>query len=57
LAGYLWEKVLQALGRLVEMNVDSAVNSSPFLSDAQRASAMFERQELTNVTNIDARIA
>ena len=57
LAGYLWEKVLQALGRLVEMSVDSAVNSSPFLSDAQRASAMFVRQELTNVTNIDARTA
>ncbi|MFZ0419624.1 MAG: hypothetical protein WAM04_16110 [Candidatus Sulfotelmatobacter sp.] len=55
LAGYLWEKVLQALGRLVEMSVDAAVNSSPFLSDAQRASAMFVRQEL--VTNIEARTA
>lgn len=57
LAGYLWEKVFQALGHLVEMSVDSAVNSSPFLSDAQRASAMFVRQELTNVTDIEARTA
>lgn len=52
LAGYLWEKVFQAQGCLVKMSVDSAVNSSPFLSDTQRAEAMFVPHELTNVTNI-----
>ena len=57
LAGYLWEKVFQAQGCLVEMSVDSAVNSSPFLSNAQRASAMFVRQELMNLPNIGARTA
>ncbi|MGB2604538.1 MAG: hypothetical protein WBC78_13145 [Candidatus Sulfotelmatobacter sp.] len=57
LAGYLWEKVLQALGCLMEISVDSAVNSSPFLSGTQRSAAMFGRQELANVTNIEAKTA
>ncbi len=57
LAGHLWEKVFQAQGCLVEMSVDSAVNSSPFLSNTQRSSAMFVRQELRNVTNIEAKTA
>jgi hypothetical protein len=43
LAGYLWEKILHAAGRLLEMSIDSAVNSSPFLSDVQRASVMLVR--------------
>jgi len=57
LAGYLWEKVFQAQGCLVAMSVDSAVNSSPFLSNAQRAAATFLRQEATNVTSIEAKTA
>jgi len=57
LAGYLWEKVFQAQGCLVKMSIDSAVNSSPFLSRTQRSAAMFGRQELTSVTSIEAKTA
>ena len=57
LASHVWEKVFQAQGRLLEMTVDSAVNSSPFLSNTQRAAAMSLRQEAANVTRIQAKAA
>ena len=40
LAAHVWAKVFQAQGRMLEMSVDSAVNSSPFLSNSQRAAVM-----------------
>ena len=57
LAGHVWEKVFLAQGRLLEMSVDSAVNSSPFLSSTQRATSMFLRQEAENVTSIQTKKA
>jgi hypothetical protein len=57
LAAHVWEKVFQAQGCLLEMSVDSAVNSSPFLSNTQRAAAMSLRQEAANVTGIQAKAA
>jgi uncharacterized membrane protein len=57
LASHVWERVFQAQGRLLEMTVDAAVNSSPFLSNAQRAVAMSLRQEAANVTSMPAKIA
>jgi len=57
LAAHVWEKVFQAQGRLLEMSVDSAVNSSPFLSNAQRAAAMSLRQEVANVISFQAKTA
>ena len=57
LASHVWEKVFQAQGRLLEMTVDSAVNSSPFLSNTQRAAAMSLRQEAATVTSIQAKAA
>jgi hypothetical protein len=57
LATHAWEKVFQAQGRLLEMSVDSAVNSSPFLSNTQRAPAMYLRQEVANVTTFQAKTA
>jgi len=57
LAAHIWEKVFQAQGRLLEMSADSAVNSSPFLSNPQRAIAMSLRQEAGNLTSIEAKTA
>ena len=57
LAGHVWEKIFRAQGRLLEMSVDSAVNSSPFLSNAQRAAAMLLRPEVDNVTSIQVKTA
>lgn len=57
LASHVWEKIFQVQGRLLEMTADSAVNSSPFLSNTQRAAAMSLRQEAANVTNIQAKVA
>lgn len=37
LAAHLWEMVFSAVGHLLEAAVDSAVNSSPFLSNPDRA--------------------
>ncbi|GEM_PF-7128987 len=53
LAGYLWQKVFQAQGCLVVMTIDSAVNSSPFLTNPQRSAAMSEQHESTDLTNIE----
>jgi len=57
LAGHVWGEIFQAQGRLLEMSVDSAVNSSPFLSNAQRAAAMLLRPEVDNVTSIQVKTA
>ncbi len=57
LAGRIWEKVFQAQGHLLEMSVDSAVNSSPFLSNTQRATAIGLRPEGGSVTSIEAKMA
>jgi len=57
LAGHVWEKVFQAQGRLLEMSVDAALNSSPFLSNTQRAAAMSLRQETADVINLEAKPA
>jgi hypothetical protein len=43
LAAHVWEKIFQAQGHLLKLSVDSAVNSSPFLVNAQRAAAMYLR--------------
>ena len=43
LAAHVWAKVFRAQGSMLEMSVDSAVNSSPFLSNAQRAGVMYLR--------------
>ncbi len=40
LAGHVWAMVFHAQGCVLEMTVDSAVNSSPFLSNSQRAAVM-----------------
>lgn len=50
LAAHIWEKVFQAQGRMLEMSVDSAVNSSPFLSNTQRAAVMSLRQDAASLT-------
>lgn len=50
LAAHTWEKVFQAQGRMLEMSVDSAVNSSPFLSNTQRAAVMSLRQDAASLT-------
>ena len=57
LASHVLEKVFQAQGRLLEMTVDSAVNSSPFLSNTQREAAMSLRQQAATVTSIQAKAA
>jgi len=57
LAGHVWEKIFWAQGRLLEMSVDSAVNSSPFLSNTQRAAAMLLRREVDTVTSIHVKTA
>jgi len=57
LAGHIWGKVFQAQGRLLEMGVDAALNSSPFLSNMQRVAAMCLRQEAENLTSIETRTA
>lgn len=41
LAAHLWSMVFRAQGWLLEIAIDSAVNSSPLLSNAQRARVMF----------------
>ena len=57
LAAHVWEKIFLAQGCLLEMNVDAAVHSSPFLSHTQRAALMSLRQEGANVTSIQTGIA
>jgi len=57
LAAHIWEKVFQAQGRMLEMGIDSAVNSSPFLSNRQRAVAMSLRHEARNLSSIEQKLA
>lgn len=57
LAAHVWEKVFQAQGHLLEMSIDSAVNSSPFLSNKQRAAAMSLWSEAAKVTSFQAKAA
>ena len=57
LAGHVWEKVFQVQGCLLGMGVDSAVNSSPFLSNTQRAAVISLRQEAANVISIQSKMA
>ena len=57
LAGHLWEKIFQAQGRRLQMSVDVAVNSSPFLSNAQRATLMSIRQERASVVSIETKVS
>ena len=40
LASHLWSVVFRIQGRMLEATIDSAVNSSPLLTTAQRARAM-----------------
>lgn len=57
LAAHIWQKVFEVQARLLEMTVDSAVNSSPFLSNAQRAQAIPVQREPARVTSIEAKPA
>jgi uncharacterized membrane protein len=57
LAGRIWEKVLESQGLLLEMTIDAAVNTSPFLSNVQRAEAMSWQQEPVRTTSIPAKAA
>jgi hypothetical protein len=56
LASHVWQRLFVSQGHMLEMTIDSAVNSSPFLSNAQRAAAMSLRQEAANVTSIQAKV-
>ena len=56
LAAHAWEKIFQTQAYLLEMTVDSAVNSSPFLSNAQRAAIAF-RQQSASVAGAQAKLA
>lgn len=47
----------QVLGHLLKAAVDSGVNSSPFLSNAQRAKAMSLRKQPSIANNISMRAA
>ena len=47
LAAHLWSMVFRVQGRLLEIAVDSAVNSSPLLSNAERTRAMSLPKEAT----------
>ncbi|HVO81189.1 MAG TPA: hypothetical protein VMT28_10685 [Terriglobales bacterium] len=53
----VWEKFFEAQGHLLEMNIDAAVNSSPFLSLAQRAEAISLPRQAANVADIQAKLA
>jgi hypothetical protein len=57
LGGRIWGKIFQAQGKLLEMSVDAAVNSSPFLSNEQRAAAMELRPEERRLASIEPKTA
>ena len=45
LIGHIWGVVFEVFGQMLKAAIDSAVNSSPFLSNAQRAIVMGLRKE------------
>lgn len=52
LIAHVWSQVFRVQGQLLKAAADSAVNSSPFLSNAQRIEVMALRRLETSVTNI-----
>ncbi|MBZ5722363.1 MAG: hypothetical protein LAO03_18485 [Acidobacteriia bacterium] len=57
LIAHVWSIVFRALGELLKVATDSAVNSSPLLSNAQRAEAMSLARQVANVTSIQGNAA
>lgn len=57
LASRIWGAVFESQGSVLEMVVDSAVNTSPLLSHAQRAAAMSLRQVSASPVTIQTKTA
>jgi hypothetical protein len=57
LASRIWEKVLDIQRHSLEMTVDAAVNTSPFLSPAQRSAAMFLQEKPMSETGVQGKAA
>jgi hypothetical protein len=57
LIAHVWSMVFRVSGQLLKTATDSAVNSSPFLSNAQRSEAMSLPRPMATVTSIQGNVA